>query len=164
MPEAPRPPKPKARLYDLTLDQKTIGHLNPNVAHERDVAIFDLLENNSFEPSGFNNGPYNLVLSIAEDRLIFEIGNEEQDHLKTHMLSLTPLKKLIKDYFLVCDTYYEAIRTASTSRIQAIDMGRKALHDEGTGILVERLNDKIDMDFDTARRLFTLICALHWKG
>ncbi len=152
------------RLYEVTLDEASIAHLNANVDHERQVAIFDLLEQNAFAPEGRNDGPYRLALSIVDGRLILAIGNEEDPEIITHMLSLTPFKRIIKDYFLVCDTYFAAIKTAPPSRIQAIDMGRKALHDEGTGILIERLSGKVNLDFDTARRLFTLICALHWKG
>ena len=95
---------------------------------------------------------------------VLTIGDEAGATVVTHMLSLTPLKRIMKDYFLVCDSYYQAIRTAPPSRIQAIDMGRRGLHDEGSRILIERLDGKITLDFDTARRLFTLICALHWKG
>ena len=152
------------RLYEVTLDEASIAHLNANVDHERQVAIFDLLEQNAFAPEGRDDGPYRLALSIVDGRLILAIGNEEDPEIITHMLSLTPFKRIIKDYFLVCDTYFAAIKTAPPSRIQAIDMGRKALHDEGTGILIERLSGKVNLDFDTARRLFTLICALHWKG
>ena len=103
-------------------------------------------------------------LSIVDDRLLFTVGTQDTTATFTVLLSLTTLKRTIKDYFLVCDTYYQAIRTAPPSRIQAIDMGRRALHDEGSQLLVERLKGKISLDHDTARRLFTLICALHWKG
>lgn len=165
MSEGPhREPLPTSRLYEINLDPATIARLSANVEHERKVAIFDLLEGNKFAPAGRDDGPYRLNLSIAEDRLVFEIGNEAEQILITHMLSLTPFKRIIKDYFLVCDSYYEAIKTAPPSRIQAIDMGRRGLHDEGSRVLEERLSGKVDMDFDTARRLFTLICALHWKG
>ncbi len=109
-------------------------------------------------------GPYRLKLSIVDDRLVFAIGNEDADGWVRHVLSLTSLRRVIKDYFIVCNSYYEAIRSAPPSRIQAIDMGRRALHDEGSRILMERLKGKIEVDHDTARRLFTLICALHWKG
>jgi uncharacterized protein (UPF0262 family) len=146
------------------LDQATIGRSNANIDHEREVAIYDILDANSFAVAGRDDGPYKLALSIAEDRLVLSIGNETAEALVTHMLSLTSLRRVIKDYFAVCDTYYNAIRSAPPSRIQSIDMGRRALHDEGSRILVERLKGKIDVDHDTARRLFTLICALHWKG
>lgn len=154
----------RTRLYDVVLDRGTIARKNLNVEHEREVAIYDLLESNEFKLAGHDAGPYSLVLSIAEDRLVFAVGNEAGPDLEKHMISLQPFKKIIKDYFLVCDSYYEAIRSAPPSKIQAIDIGRRALHDEGSRLLNDRLNGKIDVDFDTARRLFTLICALHWKG
>jgi uncharacterized protein (UPF0262 family) len=137
---------------------------NPNIEHEREVAIFDILEGNSFALQDHDDGPYTLHLAIVEDRLVLNVGREAGETIVTHMLSLTPLKRIMKDYFLVCESYYEAIRTAPPSRIQAIDMGRRGLHDEGSRVLSERLAGKIAFDIDTARRLFTLICALHWKG
>jgi uncharacterized protein (UPF0262 family) len=128
------------------------------------VAIYDILDANHFELDGRDDGPYKLNLGIAEDRLVLSVGSEAGDSLATYMLSLSPLRRTMKDYFIVCDSYYKAIRTAPPSRIQAIDMGRRALHDEGSKLLVERLKGKITVNHDTARRLFTLICALHWKG
>jgi uncharacterized protein (UPF0262 family) len=160
----PAPERSRSRLIAIVLDQATIGRSNANIDHEREVAIYDILDANSFAVAGRDDGPYKLALSIAEDRLVLSIGNETAEALVTHMLSLTSLRRVIKDYFAVCDTYYNAIRSAPPSRIQSIDMGRRALHDEGSRILVERLKGKIDVDHDTARRLFTLICALHWKG
>jgi len=154
----------KSRLVAITLDEKSTATPNPNIEHEREVAIFDILEGNHFALEGRDDGPYTLNLGIVEDRLVFTVGNEAGETLVTHMLSLTPLKRIMKDYFLVCESYYQAIRTAPPSRIQAIDMGRRGLHDEGSVILMERLAGKIGLDLDTARRLFTLICALHWKG
>ncbi len=153
-----------SRLIAVSLDQSSIAATNPNIEHEREVAIFDLLEGNSFALDDRDDGPYKLVLSVSEERLVFNIGNESTEQLVTHLLSLTPFKRILKDYFILCDSYYQAIRTAPPSRIQAIDMGRRGVHDEGSRILVDRLAGKITMDFDTARRLFTLICALHWKG
>lgn len=153
-----------ARLIAITLDERSIQRNNQNVEHEREVAIFDLLDGNSFALEGRDDGPYRLHLSIAEERLVLDVQTESGEPAITHMLSLTPFKRVMKDYFIVCDTYYAAIRTAPPSRIQAIDMGRRGLHDEGSRVLIERLNGKIAIDFDTARRLFTLICALHWKG
>ncbi len=155
---------PKSRLTAITLDQKSISHANPNVEHERQVAIYDILDANEFALDGRDDGPYTLHLSIVEDRLLFTIGTQGSPPTFTVLLSLTTLKRTIKDYFLVCDTYYQAIKTAPPSRIQAIDMGRRALHDEGSLQLVERLKGKITLDHPTARRLFTLICALHWRG
>jgi len=154
----------KDKLVAITLDEKSTATSNPNIEHEREVAIFDILEENSFSLEGRKDGPYKLDLSIIEDRLVLAVTSETDEALITHMLSLTPLKRIMKDYFLVCESYYEAIRTAPPSRIQAIDMGRRGLHDEGSRVLLERLSGKIAVDLDTARRLFTLICALHWKG
>ncbi|HXF55371.1 MAG TPA: UPF0262 family protein [Hyphomicrobiaceae bacterium] len=165
MPEPPSAPElSRSRLIAITLDQATIGRSNANIDHEREVAIYDILDANTFALAGRDDGPYKLALSIVDDRLVFSVGNETVPALVTHMLSLTSLRKVIKDYFAVCDTYYDAIRSAPPSRIQSIDMGRRALHDEGSRILIERLKGKIEVDYDTARRLFTLICALHWKG
>jgi uncharacterized protein (UPF0262 family) len=152
------------RLISIVLDQQSIRRSNPNIDHEREVAIYDILDANSFALEGRDEGPYKLTLAIVEDRLVFSIGNESRDTLVTHVLSLSPLRRLMKDYFIVCDSYYDAVRSAPPSRIQSIDMGRRALHDEGSRILTERLKGKIRVDHDTARRLFTLVCALHWKG
>ena len=154
----------KSRLIAITLDEKSTATSNANIEHEREVAIFDILEGNCFSLDGRDDGPYTLNLRLVEDRLVFTVGNETGQALVTHMLSLTPLKRIMKDYFLVCESYYEASRTAPPSRIQAIDMGRRGLHDEGSRTLLDRLAGKITVDLDTARRLFTLICALHWKG
>jgi uncharacterized protein (UPF0262 family) len=161
---APPAGQSNARLVTVTLDEKSTATSNPNIEHEREVAIFDLLEANSFALEGRDDGPYTLHLAIVEDRLVLSMGTESGETIVTHMLSLTPLKRIMKDYFLVCESYYAAIRTAPPSRIQAIDMGRRGLHDEGSRVLRERLAGKITVDVDTARRLFTLICALHWKG
>lgn len=159
----------ETRLVEVTLDEKSVSNTNANAKHEREVAIFDLIDDNFFalEPRGGTPrlGPYKLRLAIAEDRLVFDVtATGSDDKLYTYMLSLSPLRRIMKDYFLICDSYYEAIRNAPPSRIEAIDMGRRGLHDEGSKLLIERLKDKINVDFDTARRLFTLICALHWKG
>ncbi|MGD9785825.1 MAG: UPF0262 family protein [Hyphomicrobiaceae bacterium] len=154
----------RERLYAIELDPKSISHSNANIEHEREVAIFDILDGNTFSVEGRVDGPYRLHLALVEQRLQLTVGNTVQEALVTHLLSLTPFKRIIKDYFIVCDSYYEAIRTAPPSRIQAIDMGRRGLHDEGSRVLTERLAGKITVDFDTARRLFTLITALHWKG
>jgi len=155
---------PKARLTAITLDSTSIKRGSSGIEHEREVAIFDILESNFFSLDGRDEGPYTLNLAIAEDRLVLAVGQEASDTVFTVVLSLTPLRRVMKDYFIVCESYYRAIRTAPPSRIQAIDMGRRALHDEGSRVLLERLKGKITVDNDTARRLFTLICALHWKG
>lgn len=162
--EPDHPVNPKNKLVAITLDPSSIGRGNPNIEHEREVAIFDILDGNAFAVEGHDAGPYKLNLGIQEDRLVLTVGTETAETLVSHMLSLTPLKRVVKDYFIVCDSYYEAIRTAPPSKIQSIDMGRRALHNEGSQILAERLKGKIEVDHDTARRLFTLICALHWKG
>lgn len=154
---------PKGRLTAITLDEKTIRRANSNVQHEREVAIYDILDANEFRLDGRDDGPYALNIALVEDRLVMTVRNEADAEV-AFVLSLTPLRRVMKDYFLVCDTYYQAIRTAPPSRIQAIDMGRRALHDEGSRLFSERLKGKITVDHDTARRLFTLICALHWKG
>jgi uncharacterized protein (UPF0262 family) len=154
----------KQRLVAVTLDEGSIGRSNPDVEHERAVAIYDLIEENVFHPVDHDGGPYALHLSLTESRLVFDIRLSDGTPVVAHFLSVTPLRRIVKDYFMICDSYYEAIRTATPSRIEAIDMGRRSLHDEGSRILMERLRKKVRVDFDTARRLFTLVCVLHWKG
>ena len=132
--------------------------------HERAVAIFDLIEENSFEPVGHSGGPYRLYLSLVDSKLVLAIKSEAGEDVATHILSLTPFRRIIRDYYLVCDSYYEAIKVSTPSQIEAIDMGRRALHDEGAQILRDKLADKIIVDKLTARRLFTLIAVLRWKG
>ncbi len=158
------PAPSKSRLVAIDLDESSIARHSANIDHEREVAIFDILDGNNFALAGRDDGPYKLHLAIADDRLVFAVGTEQQDAVVTHLLSLSPLRRIMKDYFIVCDSYYQAIRTAPPSRIQSIDMGRRALHDEGSRLLTQRLEGKITLDHDTARRLFTLICALHWRG
>lgn len=158
------PDPQRARLIDVELDD-TIGRSTPDVEHERAVAIFDLIEENSFAPVGdTGEGPYKLRLSLVEARLVFDIAREEGDAVVTHILSLTPFRRIVKDYYMICESYYEAIRNATPSQIEAIDMGRRGLHNDGSQTLMDRLAGKIDMDFGTARRLFTLVCVLHWRG
>lgn len=153
------------RLVAVTLDQASIGRSNRDIEHERAIAIYDLIEENSFAPCGDTGaGPYLLTVSLADGRLVLEVAREDGAPVVSHHLSLSPLRRVVKDYFLVCESYYSAIRTASPSQIEAIDMGRRGLHNEGSELLRERLKDKIELDFGTARRLFTLVCALHWKG
>jgi uncharacterized protein (UPF0262 family) len=152
------------RLVKITLDEGSIGRSSQDIEHERAVAIYDLIEDNSFAPADHDGGPYALHLSITENRLVFDIRQQDGTPLMAHLLSLTPFRKIVKDYFMICDSYYKAIRTASPTQIEAIDIGRRGLHNEGSELLKERLKEKIDVDFDTARRLFTLICVLHWKG
>lgn len=152
------------RLVEITLDEGSIGRAHSQIEHEREVAIYDLIDENSFHLEGRDDGPYKLNLGIREERLVFVVANENGEPVVTHQLPLTPFKRIMKDYFMVLDSYYQAIKTSQPSKIQAIDVGRRGLHDEGSQLLIERLEGKITIDFDTARRLFTLIAALHWKG
>ena len=151
------------RLIAIVLDGASIGRAPPDIEHERAAAIYDLVEENTFALAD-HPGPYRLILSIAERRLVLDIRSADDEPLMTHILSLSPFRTIVKDYFLICDSYYQAIRSGSPSRIEAIDMGRRGLHDEGSQILKDRLADKIEMDFGTARRLFTLIAVLSWRG
>lgn len=153
----------KDRLIDISLDA-SIGRATPDIEHERSIAIFDLIEENSFELVGHDTGPYKLILSLVESRLVFDISNEADEKLITHILSLTPFRQIVKDYFMICESYYEAIKSAATNRIEALDMGRRGIHNEGAQILKDRLDGKINIDTDTSRRLFTLVCVLHWQG
>jgi len=154
----------KNRLVAVTLDEASISSSNRDIEHERAVAVYDLIEENSFAPVGHDDGPYALTLGITENRLVLDIRRENGKPVIAHLLSLSPFKRIVKDYFLICDSYYAAIRTATPDRIEAIDMGRRGLHDEGSRILQDAIKSKVKVDFDTARRLFTLICVLHWKG
>jgi uncharacterized protein (UPF0262 family) len=154
----------KRRLVAVTLDEASIGRGSPDQEHERAVAIYDILEANSFALPGHDGGPYGLHLGLVENRLCFDVRTADGAPVVAHHLSLTPFRKVVKDYEMVCDSYYKAIRTASPAQIEAIDMGRRGLHNEAAELLVERLSGKIEVDFDTARRIFTLIFALHWKG
>ena len=154
----------KQCLVKVTLDEGSIGRSSPDIEHERAVAIYDLIEDNAFAPVNHDGGPYALQLSIQENRLVFDIRREDGTPVVAHLLSLTPFRRIVKDYFMICDSYYEAIRTATPDKIEAIDMGRRGIHDEGSRTLQERLKGKVRIDFETARRLFTLICVLHWKG
>ena len=151
------------RLCDVVLDD-TIGRATPDVEHERAVAIFDLIEENTFEPIGHAGGPYRLNISLLDSKLVFAISTEAGDAVATHILSLTPFRRIVKDYFLICESYYQAIRSSTPSQIEAIDMGRRGIHNEGSQTLMDRLSGKISLDFDTARCLFTLVCVLYWRG
>jgi uncharacterized protein (UPF0262 family) len=154
----------KKRLVAVQLDENSIGSTNPDIEHERKVAIYDLLEQNYFEPAQQDGGPYVLHLSIDGARLVLDIRSEDGKPIIAHLLSLSPLRRIVKDYYMICDSYYQAIRTATPDKIEAIDMGRRGIHNDGSRILMERLAGKVELDSDTARRLFTLICVLHWKG
>ena len=148
-------------LIEVELDEASIQARGPDVDHERRIAIFDLLEANSFRPVQSPGGPYVLRLALEDGRLVFEVMTGAREPHGRLILSLTPFRKIIKDYFMICDSYYEAIRSAPPAQIEAIDMGRRGLHNEGSDVLLDRLRGKIELDHDTARRLFTLICALH---
>ena len=152
------------RIAAVTLDEESIGRSGPDIEHERAIAIYDLVEQNLFAPEGATGGPYTLHIGITGNRLMFDIRREDGTPVVAHMLSLTPFRRIVKDYFMICDSYYHAIRTATPERIEAIDMGRRGIHDEGSRTLMERLEGKVRVDFETARRLFTLISVLHWKG
>jgi uncharacterized protein (UPF0262 family) len=149
------------RISSITIDEASLAPATPDAEHERKIAIFDLLEENTFAMEGQAAGPYKVVLSMAEHRLVFDVATEDDAPVRRIMLSLTPFRSVIKDYFLICDSYYDAIRNASPSQIEAIDMGRRSLHNEGSELLMKRLAEKAQFDFNTARRLFTLVCALH---
>jgi uncharacterized protein (UPF0262 family) len=153
-----------SRIAGITLDEHTVVRRSPDIEHERAVAIFDLLEENHFKPASGCSGPYNLHLSIEENRLNIEVCSAANGSNETIVLPLAPFRGIVRDYFMVCDSYYEAIRRSSLAQIEAIDVGRRSLHNEGSSLLMERLSDKVEIDLDTARRLFTLICVLHLRG
>ncbi|MAK60782.1 MAG: hypothetical protein CMK09_07375 [Ponticaulis sp.] len=152
------------RIIDIDIDDETLSAAGPDAEHERRVAIFDLLESNTFSWEANPSGPYKLKLLRSDNRLLFEISAEDDSHLHTFILSLAPFRRIVKDYFLICDSYYDAIRNHSPNQIEAIDMARRGVHNEGSDLLSERLKGKILTDFDTSRRIFTLICALHQKS
>ncbi len=154
----------KARIISIEIDEKSLAPAGPDADHERKVAIFDILEGNTFRIVGHEGGPYAVVLSLADNRLVFDVAEEGGAPVRKMMLSLTTLRRVIKDYFMICDSYYDAIRNSTPSQIEAIDMGRRGLHNEGSQVLTERLAEKAEVDFDTARRLFTLVCALHARS
>jgi len=155
---------PRFRLVGVTLEEKNSEGYGRDVEHERQIALYDLTVSNNFRPVGSTGGPYRLVLGVEQNRLVFNVKLENGEQHGKLILSLTPFRRVIKDYFHVCESYYKAIPNQPTGRIETLDMGRRGLHDEGAGILMERLKGKIEVDFDTARRLFTLICVLHLKG
>ena len=154
------------RIIELTLDESTIVRWNADIEHERRVAIYDLIEDNVFTPARVSDpvGPYKLHLSIVDGRLLFDIKNEQGKALDCFRLPTTPFRRIIREYFAICESYYAAIKSAAPSQIEAIDMGRRGLHNEGSETLQDMLEDKAVVDFETARRLFTLICVLHLKG
>ena len=152
------------KISQITLDERSVVRRSPRIEHERKVAIFDLLEENHFEPCNGLTGPFHVVLRIEEGRLIFDILSESDAALNSVQLTLNSFRRIVKDYFLICESYFDAIKTKAPSQIEAIDMGRRGLHNEGAELLRDRLADKITIDYDTARRLFTLICVLHIRG
>jgi uncharacterized protein (UPF0262 family) len=149
------------RLSDVKLDEASLSAASANAEHERRIAMFDLVEAATFGVPGADAGPYALALSLEDARLVFQVAGADGAEVCVHQVSLSPLRRLIKDYFLICDSYYAAIRDASPMQIEAIDMGRRGLHNDGADILAKLLDGKLTIDFETARRLFTLICALH---
>jgi uncharacterized protein (UPF0262 family) len=156
------------RLQAITLDERTVVRRSPAIENERNAAITDLLKENRFTPHSGRAGPFHLHLAVKENRLIMEIrgaaDGDGADAAETIMLPLAPFRRIVKDYFLVCESYYDAIRGKSLDQLEAIDVGRRALHDEGSALLAERLAGKVALDHDTARRLFTLICVLHLRA
>jgi uncharacterized protein (UPF0262 family) len=155
------------RIVHIELDEATIAARSAEMERERKLAIHDLLEENRFEPLGYGGGPYRVTLGLEEGRLKMEISRDgAPDDEKPHLvlLPLTPFRKIIREYFVICDSYYAAIRTAAPAQIEAIDMGRRGLHNDGAELLRERLADKVTMDVNTSRRLFTLICMLQLRG
>lgn len=152
------------RLMAVQLDEKTLVRRKPEVEHERAIAIYDLLEENYFHPAGGFHGPYSLHISVTDNRLHLDIRTEDEAPLQEVTLPLAQFRAIVKDYFMICESYFAAIKKATPSQIEAIDMGRRGLHNEGSELLRERLAGKIDVDFETARRLFTLVCILHIRG
>jgi uncharacterized protein (UPF0262 family) len=150
------------RLASVALDEATLPSATAEIEHERRVAIFDLVEKNVFAPDAADDGPYALKLSLQDNRLVFDITGI--DFSRTYALSLTPLKGVLKDYLMICDSYYEALRGSSASQIESVDMGRRGLHNEGAELLKARLDGKVEIDHETSRRLFTLVCALYRRG
>ena len=150
------------RLQSVEIDEASLAAVSRDQEQERQIAVFDLLEENYFAPEGAESGPYDLRMGLIENRLVLDVTGPNYE--RRHILSLSPFRALIKDYFLICESYYQAIRNSTPQQIEALDMGRRGLHNEASNLLRTRLQGKIDTDLDTARRLFTLICALHWRG
>ena len=156
---------PKHSIVQIFLDEVSIIRRSPEAEQERAVAIFDFLECNYFAPTGDLEGPFHLHLRIEDhSRLVLDIRSEQDESLREIGLPLLPLRRLIRDYFQICESYYDAIKKLTTSQIETIDMARRGLHNEGSEILAERLKDFVEVDYETARRLFTLVCVLHIRG
>jgi uncharacterized protein (UPF0262 family) len=151
------------RIIDIQLDERTIIRRNDDVEQERRIAIFDLLEGNSFAPAGLT-GPFRIMLRVEDNRLAIDIKDEADQPLDTVRLGLARFRRLIRDYFAICDSYYKALRADTPHRLESVDMARRGVHNEGAELLQDCLGGKIELDFDTARRLFTLICVLHIRG
>jgi len=152
------------KIAEIFLDEKSVISRSPQVEHERKVAIYDLLEENYFSPVDAVDGPFKLYLGIVENRLVFDVRDTDDHPQVSFTLPISPFRSIVKDYYMVCDSYFKAIKASTPSQIEAIDMGRRGLHDEGAGILADRLADKAVIDGDTARRLFTLLCVLHIRA
>ncbi|HWE98798.1 MAG TPA: UPF0262 family protein [Caulobacteraceae bacterium] len=150
------------RLQTVVLDDDSLGAVSRDQEQERQIAIFDLLEENHFAPDGAAAGIYHLRISLIEGRLALDISGAAYE--RRHLLSLSPFRTVVRDYRMICESYYDAIRNATPARIEALDMGRRGLHNDGSALLKQRLAGKVDVDLDTARRLFTLICALQWRN
>jgi len=156
--------EPTQRIAEITLDERSVVSRSPEIEHERSAAIADLLHANSFAPVSGRTGPFHLHLALEDDRLALEIRALSDGSDETVVLPLRPFRRIVKDYFLVCESYFKASRSGNLGQVEAIDMGRRGLHNEGSELLIERLADKVAIDHETARRLFTLICVLHLKG
>jgi uncharacterized protein (UPF0262 family) len=156
------PDPSKHRLQSVVLDDESLAAASRDQEQERQIAIFDLLEENVFAPDGAECGPYDLRIALIDNRLALDITGP--GYQRRHLLSLSPLRGVVRDYRMVCESYYDAIRNATPQKIEAVDMGRRGLHNEGSTVLKRRLAGKVEIDLDTARRLFTLICALQWRG
>jgi uncharacterized protein (UPF0262 family) len=156
------PDQSKHRLQSVVLDDESLAAASRDQEQERQIAIFDLLEENVFTPDGAEGGPYDLRIALIEGRLALDISGPRYE--RRHLLSLSPFRGVVKDYRMVCESYFDAIRNATPQKIEALDMGRRGLHNEGSALLRRRLAGKVEIDLDTARRLFTLICALQWRG
>jgi uncharacterized protein (UPF0262 family) len=152
------------RLAEILLDEASLAPASANAEHERRIALFDLREANSFAVIGADLGPYALTLGLTEGRLALDVAGADGARVCLHQLALGPVRKLMKDYNFICESYHAAIREAAPSRIEAIDMGRRALHNDAAELLTQALAEKIVVDFETARRLFTLVCAMHVRG
>jgi uncharacterized protein (UPF0262 family) len=152
------------RIAAVTLDERTVVRRSPAIENERATAITDLLKENQFIPASGRDGPFEVRLAVEENRLAMEIRSAADGSSETIVLPLAPFRRIVKDYFLVCESHYDAIRGKRLAQVEAIDVGRRSLHDEGSALLIERLAGKVSIDHDTARRLFTLICVLHLRA